>query len=154
MAVIRRLAVCAAVLLVMLALVDICLRGFSYWTRLPFSVVDIQTQETLRAKLMDLKGRQGLKIVAFGDSVVYGASMAGIPGLDWRNATLDRVLEGDLRRDLGRNDVHVMNLGMNGFLYTDMQMLAQLLQQSDVDAYVFNVSLRSFCPTSPIPPIK
>lgn len=144
MRVLRRLLISIATLAVLLGVADAALRAVSNATGLPFAIVDIQTFPTLRAKLMDLERRPGIKVAVFGDSVVYGASMAKVMGPEWREATLDRVLERRLRSSLRRDDVHVLNLGMNGLLYSDMESLARLLEKAGVDAYVFNVSLRSF----------
>ncbi len=144
MHVLRRLLFSLAALVLLLGLVDIGLRLISEDKRLPFAVVDIETYPTLRAKLMDLQERRGIKVAVFGDSVVYGASMAKVMGPEWRGATLDRVLETRLRSSLGRDDVYVLNLGMNGLLYSDMESLTRLLEKVGVNAYIFNVSLRSF----------
>lgn len=139
-----RLFAIAALLLLMIASVDLALRKSFEATSLLEDAVEIDSPRTLYAKLDALRNFQGLKIAVLGDSLVYGHSLAEHGVSDWHRQNLTATLAKQIEEKSPRQPVMVMNLGMNGALPADIQHLVRLLLETKPDVVIFDVTLRSF----------
>ncbi len=107
-------------------------------------IVDIQSASVLEAKLGFLKRFHGYKVVLLGDSIIYGAVLHEHGDAAWREHNLANILARRIRKELPDRDVLVMNLGMNGALPGDLEILIRLLDDCNPDLMIVDVSLRSF----------
>src|SRR5258708_16042840 len=107
-------------------------------------IVDIQSASVLEAKLGFLKRFHGYKVVLLGDSIIYGAVLYEHGDAAWREHNLANILARRIRKELPDRDVLVMNLGMNGALPGDLEILIRLLDDCNPDLMIVDVSLRSF----------
>src|SRR5688500_16496626 len=80
----RRVAVSVAVVLGLVAVLDISTGAASREADLPDRVVDMQHPTTLLAKLDRLRSAPHPKVVLLGDSLVYGGILEEFGDPDWR----------------------------------------------------------------------
>lgn len=139
-----RLLAIAALLLLMIAGLDLAVRKAFEATSLLEDAVEIDSPRTLYAKLDALRNFQGLKVAVLGDSLVYGHSLAEHGVSDWHGQNLTAILAKQMKEKSPGQPVMVMNLGMNGALPADIQYLVHLLMAVKPDLVIFDVTLRSF----------
>lgn len=139
-----RLLAIAALLLFMIASVDLAVRKSFEATSLLEDAVEIDSPRTLYAKLDALRNFQGLKVAVLGDSLVYGHSLAEHGVSDWHRQNLTAILAKQIEEKSQGQPVMVMNLGMNGALPADIQHLVRVLLDAKPDVVIFDVTLRSF----------
>lgn len=106
-------------------------------------VVDIESPVTLAAKLRLLAAAPGKKVVLLGDSLVAGRVMIEHGDAEWRKHTLSAYLQRQIDNSVSGGGT-VVNLGMNGILPTDLDVLVDALLPLKPDAVVIDISLRSF----------
>jgi lysophospholipase L1-like esterase len=135
------LTVCVILFLVS---VDILVNHFVISRGTINDIVEIQSPSVLEAKLDYLKHFGGYKVVLLGDSIIYGAVLREHGDHQWREHNLANVLTRRIRMDFPDRDVLVMNLGMNGAVPGDIEVLAHLLDDGCPDLVVLDISLRSF----------
>lgn len=139
----RRRARYPTVFVLSLAVFDLVVAGVAKGSRLPDRVIDLQHPTTLLAKLDRLRTAPSPKVVLLGDSLVYGGVLGEHGDCDWRKHELGSRLVVELRGQWGV-EPFVMNLGMNGALPADLEVLAPLLAACEVDWIVLDINLRSF----------
>jgi lysophospholipase L1-like esterase len=96
------------------------------------------------AKLDKLRQWPGIRVVVFGDSLVYGHTMGEHGVADWRAHTLSRQLERILQQSYPGQPVKVLNMGMNGAVPADLEQMARLSLATHPHLVVFDTALRSF----------
>lgn len=109
-----------------------------------YDIVDIQSPSILRAKLRAFENHNGFKVALLGDSVPYGRSMLEHGDQNWREHTLDRVIDADLIEKMARDDIYVANFGMNGAVPMDSARIAEEVIQAGADLIIFNTNLRGY----------
>jgi hypothetical protein len=136
----------AATLAAVLIAAELTTRVVLWTTALADRPVDIQTADTLCAKVERVRGYNGPKIIVLGDSLAYGAALGENGDTDWRN----HDLANQLRVAYSRNQPAaaraplVMNLGLNGGLPADQLRILRLFDGIALDAVVTTTSIRSF----------
>src|SRR4051794_30903240 len=78
--------------------------------------MDIASPDTYLAKLNMLHRHRGLRVALVGDSQVVGEAMRDHGDAAWREHTLDRALEHQLRATAQFEGALVVSLGANGLL--------------------------------------
>jgi lysophospholipase L1-like esterase len=136
----RRLALTTALFVACLIALDLATAAVCRGTRLPERVVDIQHPTTLLAKLDRLRSAAHPKVVLVGDSLVHGGILEDFADADWR----DHGLGPQLAAELADASPFVLNLGINGALPTDLEVLVPLVVACDVDWLILDVHLRPF----------
>ena len=96
------------------------------------------------AKLDKLRQWRGIRVVVFGDSLVYGYTMGEHGDADWRAHTLSRKLERILQQSYPGQPVKVLNIGLNGAVPADLEQVARLSLATRPHLVVFDTALRSF----------
>jgi lysophospholipase L1-like esterase len=132
-----------AIVLLSLTGLDVLVTGVARNTTLADPPVDIQHPTTLLAKLDRLRAAPGAKVVLLGDSLIHGGILAEFGDADWRTNGLDHQLADEVERRTGVRPL-VMNLGMNGALPADLEVLAELVAACGVDWVILDVHLRPF----------
>lgn len=138
----RRLRSLIILVLTLFAL-DVTVAGVDRASRLSDRVAEIHHPTTLLSKLDRLRTASGPKVVLLGDSLVYGGVQADHGDPDWREHELGTRLADEWERQTGVRPF-LMNLGMNGALPSDLEVLAPLVAASNVDWIVLDVHLRPF----------
>lgn len=133
-----------AMAILSLVLVDVLLRVLVPGSGALQRVVDIQSPATLYAKLDEVRGFRGIRVVLLGDSLVFGRTMRDHGDHDWQKHTLDAQLQQFLRQRFPDRPVMAINLGMNGVLPTDLDQLVRIIAPLKPDLVVLDVSLRAF----------
>lgn len=142
--VIFRLCVVIAVVIAMLAIFDVILRSLVGQTDLVRREVEIQGPATLFAKISDFERTPAPRRVALlGDSLILGKTMEEAGIADWRSRNLSGQLDPVLNENVSE-PYEILNLGMNGALPTDMEIVLDSLLQVGVGAVIFDVNLRHF----------
>ncbi len=134
------LALCAALVLGAELLCGLIGRS----TELPRQLIDIQKPSVLLAKLDYLRAFQGRKVALLGDSLVYGGILEEFGDREWRQHDLAHAIEERCRARWPGEPVLVMNLGINGALPCDLEKLAPLVTDCQVDCLVLDIHLRPF----------
>lgn len=101
---------------------------------------DLQTANQFRARLATffakVDGRPN--VVAVGDSLIAGSKLAESVGADWPAAALPARIEA------ASPGLRVLNLGVEGVLFADVDCLVSELLRRPVDALVLHVNPRPF----------
>ena len=111
-------------------------------TRLLETPVDIQTPAILLSKLNYISQLEGKKIVLIGDSLMFGRSMRDHGNHQWMDHTLDTKIKNELRAK--GKEINIINLGIEGAVPADMELLLDLVIKTSPDALIINTGLRSF----------
>ena len=139
----KRAAISLAIFVLVLVVLDLVVAGLTRGTEIADRTADIQHPTALLAKLDRLRTVPGRKIVLVGDSLVYGGILEEIGDDDWRNHELGQQLADEIEHRTGDRPF-VMNLGMNGLLPADLEVLVPLVVACNVDWIVLDVHLRPF----------
>ncbi len=137
----KKLILAVAILFVLL---DVGIWLVSNQTQMLRQAVDIQTPQTLFAKLNYLRGTPGNRIVFLGDSVVFGDRMKSAGDAEWRQHTISTHVETALKSRFPTNQISTLNLAINGGLSADFEQMIRLVHSAKPNCLVIDVSLRSF----------
>ncbi|WP_143278117.1 hypothetical protein [Bradyrhizobium sp. UFLA03-84] len=142
--VLSRLAVTIAVLVAVLACVDIALRIVAPASGIFRATIDVQSPAALYTKLEEFRKFDGLKVAVLGDSLIFGRAMRDKGDTAWQSHTLSNQLQNWLAEKHPGQKAYVANFGMNGTLPTDLENLVRIVLPTKPDVIVFDLSLRSF----------
>jgi hypothetical protein len=109
----------------------------------PNYAVDIQTPGVLSSKIDYFAAHNGPKVAIVGDSLVYGSTMSKHGIKNWRSKSLSAYLNKELYNTYDRDDILVMNFGMDGLLLTEILKITHILSKLGANAIIVNISLRS-----------
>ena len=109
-------------------------------------LLDLKHPAMLLAKLDELRGFSGRKVVLLGDSLVYGGILEEFGDRNWREHDLAHAIAAECQVRWPNEPVRVMNLGINGALPCDLERLMPLVSACGVDCIVFDIHLRPFSP--------
>jgi hypothetical protein len=137
----RILIACVAVALLMMVAAEGIARVVLARTDALILPADIQTSETLCLKIDRLRNFEGRKVVVLGDSLALGESMRRHGNVDWRRQEISHAIAAAMPSN---QPTLVMNLGLNGGLPADQDVILKLMKDIKLDTVVAFATIRSF----------
>jgi lysophospholipase L1-like esterase len=114
------------------------------WGELEQRTVDVQTRLLYRLRLDTFFEREAHERAVFvGDSLIYGAHLKRTEGARWESRTLPGQAERELRARDGAG-ASVLNLGINGVLFSDLQCVVRDVIARKPKLLVIGLSPRPF----------